>query len=129
MLTLSILLPLITSLALAVRSAWSETMARLIAMAGAGLSLLMLVIVWMGFDTGADAPPFQAVGELQWIPALGVAWRVGVDGMALAISLMSGLLFLCALAWPADYKGRARQYYAWFLFLQMSSPPPARRAL
>jgi len=118
MLTLSILLPLIASLALAVRPAWSETMARLIAMAASSLSLLMLVIVWMGFDTGAGAPAFQAVGELQWIPTLGVAWRVGVDGMALAISLMSGLLFLCALAWPADYKGRARQYYAWFLFLQ-----------
>src|SRR3546814_5424071 len=34
---------------------------------------------------------------------------------------MSALLFLGATAWPAETQGRARQYYAWFLFLEGTS--------
>ncbi|SKA17077.1 complex I subunit 4 family protein [Consotaella salsifontis] len=118
MLTLAILLPLIASLALALGPGFGERVARVIALVASALSLLALVVVWLGFDTGAGAPAFQAVAEFAWIPALGVAWRVGVDGMALAVALMSALLFVGSIAWPADYKGKARQYYAWFLFLQ-----------
>jgi len=118
MLTLSILIPLLASLGLFVWSDATKEKARLVALGASALSLLCLVIVWIGFDTGPEAPAFQAVSEVGWIDALGVAWRVGVDGMSLAVSLMSGLLFLCAIAWPAETKGRARQYYAWFLFLQ-----------
>src|SRR3546814_19297824 len=64
---------------------------------------------------------FQSVAEVPGIPSLGVAWRVGIDGIALAVALMSALLFLGATAWPAETQGRARQYYAWFLFLEGTS--------
>src|SRR3546814_17060186 len=72
-------------------------------------------------DFDASGAQFQAVAETEWIPALGVAWRVGVDGIALALALMTALLFLAAVAWPAETQGRARQYYAWFLFLEGAS--------
>ncbi len=73
----------------------------------------MLVVVWSGFHGGAG---FQAVSEVPWIPSLGIAWRVGVDGMSLALALMSALIFLAATAWPMRLD-RARAYYAWMLFL------------
>ncbi|MCK5932155.1 MAG: NADH-quinone oxidoreductase subunit M [Fulvimarina manganoxydans] len=118
MLTLSILIPLLASLGLFFWSDVTKEKARLVALGASTLSLLCLVVVWLRFETGPEAPAFQSVSEVSWIDALGVAWRVGVDGMSLAVSLMSGLLFLCAIAWPAETKGRARQYYGWFLFLQ-----------
>lgn len=118
MLTLSILIPLLASLGLFVWSDVTKEKARLVALGASALSFLCLIIVWIGFDTGPEAAAFQSVAEVGWIDALGVAWRVGVDGMSLAVSLMSGLLFLCSIAWPAETKGRARQYYGWFLFLQ-----------
>ncbi|EAU39773.1 NADH dehydrogenase subunit 4 [Fulvimarina pelagi HTCC2506] len=118
MLTLSILIPLLASLGLFGWSNVTKEKARLVALGASTLSFLCLIIVWIGFDTGSEAPAFQSVAEVGWIDALGVAWRVGVDGMSLAVSLMSGLLFLCSIAWPAETKGRARQYYGWFLFLQ-----------
>src|SRR3546814_3340995 len=64
---------------------------------------------------------FQSVAEVPCVPSLGVAWRVGIDVIALAVALMSALLFLGATAWPAETQGRARQYYAWFLFLEGTS--------
>ena len=118
MLTLTILIPLVGALALALATGLSEKSTRRLAVAIAALPLLLLLWAWAGFDTGPDAPAFQQVAELPWIPSLGVAWRVGVDGIALAVALMSALLFVAAVAWPAQTKGSARAYYAWFLFLQ-----------
>jgi len=118
MLTLSILIPIAGALGLALSSKLGEVQARFAAVIVSAVPLLLLVVVWSGFDTGAGAPVFQSVAEATWIPTLGVAWRVGVDGIALALSLMTALLFVAAVAWPAETMGRPRQYYAWFLFLE-----------
>jgi NADH-quinone oxidoreductase subunit M len=119
MLTLVIFAPLLGALALVSMQRLTEGQARALAAGIAVLPLLALLIVLWRFDPAAQA--FQSVAEVRWIPSLGVAWRVGVDGIALAIALMSALLFLAAIAWPAETQGRARQYYAWFLFLEGTS--------
>ncbi|MEW5424881.1 NuoM family protein [Amorphus sp. 3PC139-8] len=118
MLTLSILIPIAGALVLAISPKLAEAQARFAAIIVSAVPLLLLVIVWIGFDTSPSAPAFQSVAEAPWIPTLGVAWRVGVDGIALALSLMTALLFIAAVTWPADTMGRTRQYYAWFLFLE-----------
>lgn len=117
MLTFAILLPFAVAalLALAPLSAGAS---RVTAIGTAVLALLALVVVWAGFTPGAG---FQAVFEAPWIPALGVAWRVGVDGISLPLTLMSGLLFVAAIAWPMEREVNARAYYAWFLFLEGAS--------
>lgn len=121
MLTLTILVPLLGALALLFLTNASEQALRRIAIGVAVVPLILLLVVWAGFDTAASAPAFQQVDVVPWIPSLGVAWRVGVDGIALVIATMSALLFLAAIAWPAETKERARAYYAWFLFLEAVS--------
>ncbi|MEO8311549.1 MAG: NADH-quinone oxidoreductase subunit M [Caldimonas sp.] len=118
MLTLTILIPLAGALLLALLPGLSDLAARRLAVAVAALPLLLLLAVWWDFDTKAGAATFQQVAELPWIPSLGVAWRVGVDGIGLAVALMSALLFVAAVAWPAQAKESPRAYYAWFLFLE-----------
>lgn len=121
MLSLAILLPLIAALGLALNPSAGAGTARAIAVAASAIPLLLLIVVWSGFDTGADAPRFQAVADLPWIPTLGVGWRLGVDGIALAVATMSALVFLAAAAWPIELGKEARQYYAWILFLEAVS--------
>lgn len=118
MLSVIVLLPLAGALALALLPGLGEQAARRFAVAVAAVPLLLLIVVWIGFDTSPGAPAFQWVVDLPWIPSLGVGWRFGVDGIALAVAAMSALLFVAAVAWPADTQGRARQYYGWFLFLE-----------
>lgn len=120
MLTFSILAPAVGALALALLRDVAAGRARLAAVLTALLPLLALLWAWASFDTDS-AEPFQLVAEAPWIPALGVAWRVGVDGMSLALSLMSAVVFLAAIAWPMERTERARAYYAWFLFLEAAS--------
>lgn len=121
MLSFAILVPLIGALALALLPGLSDRMARMSAIAIGAVPLVLLLIVAAGFDLRSAAPHFQAIEELPWIPSLGVAWRMGVDGIALAIALMSALLFIAAIAWPIRLEERARQYFAWFLFLEGTS--------
>ena len=121
MLTLVILIPMLGALALMLLPTLGRDAARLVAIGTSTLSFVLLLIVWAQFDSGAGAPAFQAVAEAAWIPSLGVAWRVGVDGMSLALSLMSGVLFIACIAWPMENPERPRAYYAWFLFLESVS--------
>ena len=107
MLTLTIMIPLAGALLLALLPGLREGAARALAAAIAVVPLLLLLAIWWNFDTRPGAAAFQQVAELPWIPSLGVAWRVGVDGIALAVALMSALLFVAAVAWPAQAKGRA----------------------
>ncbi|KAA9005567.1 complex I subunit 4 family protein [Histidinibacterium aquaticum] len=110
MLTLAVLVPLAAALLLALAPLGAAA-ARWTATGSAVLSLLALVSVWAGGGEG-----FRAVTEVPWIPTLGIAWRVGVDGMSLALALMSALLFAASAAWPMQLEG-ARAYYAWMAFL------------
>ena len=106
----------IGALALAVLNGWTQGQARRVAAASAGLSLLALVFAWLGFNP--DGPLFQHIDEVSWVPSLGVAYRVGADGIALAVATMSAVLFVAAILYPVETRGQPRQYYAWLLFLQ-----------
>lgn len=117
MLTLAIVVPLLGALGLALSSDLSAAICRWIAVGLSALPLALLVAVLWSFDPSVSGPAFQAIEEAQWIPTIGVSWRVGVDGISLALALLTALLFLASVAWPTDGNQGLRQYYAWFLFL------------
>src|SRR3546814_4946642 len=76
-----------------------------------------MIVAWLRFDGDGG---FELVESMSWIPSIGVSYRVGVDGLSLPLAAMSALLFLVAVAYPADLRGRPRQYFAAFLFLERS---------
>ncbi len=80
--------------------------------------------------TGAAALQFDATSSTQfqlaevhdWIPQLGISYALGVDGMALAMIVMSAILVpICLLAaWDDIPEGGRREnhYFAWMLLLE-----------
>ena len=114
MLTLAVLTPILASVLLFMTPSSRPGLARGLAIAAAAVPLAALVIVWTRYTPGAG---FQLVEEAVWAPGLGVAWRMGVDGVSLSLSLMSALVFLAATAWPMPGLARPGAYYAWILFL------------
>lgn len=118
-LTVAWLVPLLGAVLLIALPRWTARQSRLIAAGFATTSLLALVVAWLMFDPAG--PLFQHIDEVRWVPSLGVAYRVGVDGIALAVASMSALLFVAAIVYPFDTAGQPRQYYAWLLFLQAMS--------
>ncbi len=120
MLTASIVIPFLGALALLALRRMPERSVRAVALAVSAVPLLLLVAAWFRFDHSSGRL-FQLNEYAPWIPTLGVAWRVGVDGISLAVASVSAVVFCAAIAYPVDTKGRARQYYGWMLFLEAVS--------
>ena len=54
-----------------------------------------MVLMWKMFDTGSAA--YQFGERHDWIPSLGVQYRVGVDGLGLLMVLLTAIVTPMAL--------------------------------
>ncbi|MQA33645.1 NADH-quinone oxidoreductase subunit M [Modestobacter roseus] len=95
-------------------------LARVIAL---GTSLLVLVLAGLAtaaFDTAG--PRFQLTTSVAWIPDFGVEFALGVDGIALAMLLLTGVLVpvVVLASWRDVAPGRRsmRSFWAWLLVLE-----------
>src|SRR4051794_28405253 len=78
-----------------------------------GFALYML---WQ-FD--AQRGTFQFVENQKWIPAIGVRYILGVDGISLFMIVITAVLFPIGLLASEKYiEHRAKAYIAWFLMLE-----------
>lgn len=77
------------------------------------LSLFLVI----NFDYGSAA--FQFVEKAEWLPAFGIAYHMGVDGISVWFVLLSTLLTpLCILASWEAIQTRVREYMIAFLALE-----------
>ena len=112
--SLTLFLPLLGAILLVALPRVSARQAHAIGLGTAGLTLLgTLGMWWRGAGAG-----FAQVEEVPWIPSLGAAYRVGVDGLSLALVLLTAVLFLAALVFSTAVDERPRAYVALFLLLE-----------
>src|SRR5215467_9181428 len=78
--------------------------------------LVSLLLVFQ-FDRTKD---FQFVERADWIPTIGASYHLGIDGLSLLLVMLTTLLgFLSILSsWTAIHD-RLKEYYAFFLLLQV----------
>jgi NADH-quinone oxidoreductase subunit M len=88
-----------------------------------GVSLVVLVLTvlaTLAFDAGG--PRFQLTTSVSWIPDFGVDFALGVDGIALVMLLLIGVLvpIVVAASWQDTAPGTRslRAYFAWLLLLE-----------
>ncbi len=86
------------------------------------VTLVLAGIAALSFDP-SSTEKFQLVEQHTWIPQFGVSYALGVDGIALALILMSTILVpICLIAaWrdlPTGEHGREPNYYALMLVLE-----------
>jgi NADH-quinone oxidoreductase subunit M len=68
-----------------------------IALFGSLVALVFAVIMLFDFDTAK--PGLQYVTDDEWIPALGIRYSLGVDGLSLWLIGLTALLFAAASVW------------------------------
>lgn len=90
------------------------TLVRVVALTGATLALLLSVFAYLTYDQGQAG--YQFVEKAPWIPALGISYHVGVDGMSLPLVLLTGIVIFTGvlISWGLD--DRPREFFA-FLFI------------
>jgi len=81
------------------------------------VTFILSLFIWVDFDPTVAG--FQMVEERAWIPALGIDYRMGVDGISVLFVLLSTFLMpLCILAsWTAITKN-VKEYMIAFLLLE-----------
>jgi NADH-quinone oxidoreductase subunit M len=79
--------------------------------------LALSLILWWDFDPAQ--PGFQFVETADWLPALGVKYRMGVDGISILFVLLSTFLTpICILASWESIKTHVREYMLTFLVME-----------
>ncbi|HET7703208.1 MAG TPA: hypothetical protein VFK35_07400, partial [Candidatus Limnocylindrales bacterium] len=93
--------------------------ARLLALAASLVAWAISLLLLIGFDP-QSARQFQYVETLDWIPLFGIQYKVGVDGLALIlVVLTTTLTWISILASFAPIKERIKEYMISFLILEV----------
>jgi NADH-quinone oxidoreductase subunit M len=91
--------------------------ARYVALWTSLITFVLSLFVWFGFERGTAE--FQFVEEVEWIPAFGIAYKMGVDGISMPFVLLSTLLTpLCVLSSWQAIQVRVKEYMIAFLVME-----------
>ena len=116
LLTCIIALPVLGGLAVLVMPSRNGQGDRLIRQVGFGVSLAVFaltLLLWARFDAGAAG--FQFVERVPWIPAFGIDYHVGVDGISLWLVVLTGFLTPIALLSSWESVEKKTKEFTFFL--------------
>ncbi len=81
------------------------------------ITFVLSLLLWIDFDPAQAG--FQFVETARWIPAFGIQYKMGVDGISMLFVLLSTFLTpLCVLASWQAIRARVKEYMIAFLVLE-----------
>ncbi len=86
-----------------------------VAALAAGIVALVLSI-WLYFSYDVAAGGYQFVENYPWLPALGISYQVGVDGMNTPLVLLTGVVMFTGVLISWNIDDRPQEFF-FFLFL------------
>jgi NADH-quinone oxidoreductase subunit M len=119
-LVLMIALPAVAAAVVAALPKGRDLLAKQVALGVSLVVLLLAVLATVAFDAGGDR--FQLTSSWTWIEDFGVDFAVGVDGIALVMLLLIGVLVpvVIGASWREEFPGgrSMKAYFAWLLLLE-----------
>ncbi|NOY98107.1 MAG: NADH-quinone oxidoreductase subunit M [Chloroflexi bacterium] len=91
-----------------------KTEIRMTALAAAAFALLLSIWVYFSYDVAAAGYQFQE--QYSWLPALGIGYHVGVDGLSTPLVLLTGVVMFTGVLISWNIDDRPREFFA-FLFI------------
>jgi NADH-quinone oxidoreductase subunit M len=121
-LTVAGLIPLVGAIVVALTPRNNVVLPRLLALGFSLLPLVVIVAMAFQFDP-ASTEAFQFAESYEWIPAFGVSFSLGVDGIGLALMAMAASLipFVILASWSdpkSTEAGGTRTFFALVLVLE-----------
>ncbi len=118
-LTILIFLPLVGAIILLFAPGAAHALLRNVAL---GVSLVVFVVsvpLWFQYDFSPGAAQFQFIQSGDWVPSLGIKYKVGVDGISLLLVLLT--TFLTPLTILSTYRAidtRVKEFVVLLLMLE-----------
>jgi NADH-quinone oxidoreductase subunit M len=115
-----IALPAVAAAVVAALPRGRDELAKQLALGVSLVVLVLAVLATVAFDTGGDR--FQLTTSVSWIPDFGTSFALGVDGIALVMLLLIGVLVpvVIGASWRDTTTGRRSMtaFFAWLLLLE-----------
>ncbi|MGK7395640.1 MAG: complex I subunit 4 family protein [Candidatus Cyclobacteriaceae bacterium M3_2C_046] len=116
LLTLTIFIPLLGALIILAFKPNNDKTTYGIGLLASGLALLTSILIWLkGIPAG-----FSQIEQVAWIPSLGAAYKLGVDGISFPLVILTTTLFFTSLIFSIKIKKRAKAYVSLVLLLEMA---------
>jgi NADH-quinone oxidoreductase subunit M len=90
--------------------------ARAIGLAVSGVSFLLALVLWSGFDPHQTG--FQFQDRADWVPGFGISYHVGLDGISLLFVVLTTLVTPLAMLAAGSVTTRVRDYVVAILALE-----------
>lgn len=115
---LSILIgvPFLGAVVLLLLPATPPRVAKMVALAITGITFLVSVAMFGSFQP--DSFHFQLVEKWQWIPALGISYSLGLDGISLWLVVLTTLISIVAVGMSRRLNRHVHAYMALVLLLE-----------
>ena len=118
LLSLVIFLPLIGAALVALVPKQNVAAIRYLALTTALATFGASLALFFRFDGSTAA--FQFVEELDWAPAWGLAYRVGIDGLSIWMVMLTTFITIIAVWFSFYVDKRAKEFMVWLLILEMA---------
>lgn len=121
-LSLLILSPLITALLIvAMRHSWQ---AKWIALIGSCAQLILALFLYASFRTEFSEHPHQLFyfeQQFDWLPAWNIGWHAGVDGMSVAMILLTSVVVIAGVLVSWNVQKMPREFFLLLVMLSLGA--------
>ena len=115
MLSLMVFLPLAGGILVLFLPKRNELLIKVVALVASAVSFYVSLVVLGGFEAGRG---MQFLASHPWIPDIGVAYKVGIDGLSLPLALLTQVLSVLSIVYSWRMEVRLKEYMFLFLLLQ-----------
>lgn len=92
-----------------------KTLARLIALVAALVTLCTAISLCVGYD--GERGGFQFVEDYEWLPGLPVRYHLGVDGISLSMVLLTAIIITAGVFASWTLENRCKEFLTLLMFL------------
>jgi NADH-quinone oxidoreductase subunit M len=115
-LSLITFLPLLGGIVILLMPKEKSQLLRVVAVVSSGASFLASLWLWANFNTATS--DFQYIERFSWISAFNIHYFLGVDGLSLALIVLTTLLTLLSVIASFSIELRIKEYFFFFLLLE-----------
>jgi NADH-quinone oxidoreductase subunit M len=110
--------PLVAGIIILLVPAERKNWVRGLALGAALLDLILSVWVYAAYNISAGG--YQFIEKMPWLPALGISYYLGVDGISTPLVLMGAVVLLCGVIVSWRVEDRPREFFSFMMFLGTS---------
>ena len=108
-------IPIIGMVAIGFVPRGQQDLIKKIAAVTTGIQLLVAVMLWITFNPTDGS--FQFMERAEWIPSLGIAYILGIDGLSLPMVALNALIAFLGVFVSWNIDRAVKGYFALFLLL------------